>query len=98
MKKILILILFFFNLACKQNAKRVDVESQLKKTMSEFLYKTVNNDSSKVTFEIEELIYFKDPEFYECEFKVKMKQANHDTTDIMKARIAKDFSKVVRMS
>ncbi len=98
MNKFYIFLISIFVLSCKQKAKPVDVESQLRKTMSEFLYKTVNNDSSKVKFEIQGLIYFRDPEFYECEFKVKMKQANHDTTDIMKARIAKDFSKVVRMS
>ena len=94
-KTFLLLSILFF--ACQQKTAKTDVDTQLRKSMSEFLYQSVHNDSSKVKFEIKELIFFGDKEFYECEFKVKMSHSGKDTTDIMKARIAKDFSKVVRM-
>lgn len=98
MRKTLICLVLLIAFACHQKPTPAEVETRLKKTMSEYLYQSVHNDSSKVKFEIKEVGYFADKEFYECEFKVKMLQAGHDTTAGMKARIAKDFSKVVRIS
>ena len=97
MKKIVscIIIVFFF-FACSQKPTAADLENRLKKTMSAFLYQSVQNDSSKVKFLVKDVLYFADKDFYECEFHVQMQQQGHDTTDLMRARIAKDFSKVVR--
>lgn len=89
----MLLLLVF---ACQTKPTPNDVETRLKKTMSAFLYEKINNDSSAVKFEVKEVSYFADKDFYECEFRVKMTRAGHDTTDMMSARIAKDFSKVVR--
>ena len=82
--------------ACNQKPTKTDIENRLKKTMSAFLYESVHNDSSKVKFVVKDVLYFADKDFYECEFHVQMKQQGHDTTDLMRARIARDFSKVVR--
>jgi len=98
MRKTQLCLSLLLALACGTRPKPEEVESRLKRTMSEFLYQSVNNDSSKVKFEVKQVIYFADKEFYECEFKVKMLQAGHDTIAGMKARVAKDFSKVVRVS
>ncbi len=96
MRKTWIAIFFIAAVACTQKPTAADVENRLKRSMSEFLYRSVNNDSSKVKFHVMDVTYFADKEFYECEFHVKMLQQGHDTTDLMRARIAKDFSKVVR--
>lgn len=96
MKKLLYTLLFLCALACQQKQKPNDLEHQLKKAMTAFLYETVNNDSARVQFQVTEVAYFKDTEFYECEFQVRMKQEGLDTIGAMKARITKDFSKVLR--
>ena len=96
MRKALVCLLLLFSFACHKKPTPSEVETRLKRAMSEFLYESVNNDSSKVKFEVNQVMFFADKEFYACEFKVKMLQAGHDTTAGMKARIAKDFSKVVR--
>ncbi len=97
MKKIgsCIIVAFFF-FACTQKPTAADLENRLKKTMSAFLYQSIQNDSSKVKFVVKDVLYFADKDFYECEFHVQMLQQGHDTTDLMRARIAKDFSKVLR--
>lgn len=98
MKNTIICLALMLSFACQQKPTPADLENRLKRTMSAFLYKSINNDSSKVKFEVNQVIYFEDKEFYECEFNVKMLRDGHDTTNGMKARIAKDFSKVVRTS
>lgn len=98
MRKTLLCLSLSFAFACGTTPKPAEIETRLKRTMSEFLYQSVNNDSSKVKFKVKQVIYFADKEFYECEFKVQMLQAGHDTIAGMKARVAKDFSKVVRVS
>ena|SRR6478672_4917850 len=96
MRKIAALMLFAVGIACSPKPTPTDVSDRLKRAMSEFLYRSVNNDSSRVKFRVNEVTYFADKEFYECEFKVNMMQAGHDTTAMMRARVASDFSKVVR--
>jgi len=98
MKKTLICLALLFAFSCNKKPTAADVEARLKRTMSEYLYQSVKNDSSKVKYEVKEVIYFKDVDFYECEFKVNMLQPGHDTSGVMKAKIAKDFSKVIRKS
>ena len=96
MKKIVACLMVLLTVACAQKPVANDLENRLKRTMSSFLYETVNYDSSKVKFLVKDVLYFADKDFYECEFHVQMLQQGHDTTDLMRARIAKDFSKVVR--
>ena len=89
----MLLLLVF---ACQTKPAPNDVENRLKKTMSVFLYEKINNDSSNVKFDVKGVTYFADTDFYECEFQVRMTREGRDTTNMMRARIAKDFSKVVR--
>ena len=95
-KKILVCLLLILGLCCQKKPKPSELEKQLRKTMSAFLYKSVNNDSSKVKYDVKEVIFFEAPDFYECEFNVKMSQAGKDTTGVMGARITKDFLRVSR--
>lgn len=96
MKKILACLILLSVFACQKKPKPDEVEQRLKKAMSEFLYQSVNNDSSRVTFDVKEVIYFEEAEGYECEFKVNMAQAGKDTLGVMKATVTKDFTKVSR--
>lgn len=97
MKKALCYLLIMATIACQRKPEATAVEKHLKKAMSAFLYKEVNNDSSRVRFHVKEVVYFKEADFYECEFTVGMQTAaGKDTTGIMKARITRDFAKVTR--
>lgn len=96
MKKLFCLLALVCMVACQKKPKPSEVQQHLKKAMSEFLYNSVNNDSSKVKFDVKDVIYFEDAEAYECEFNVRMVQAGKDTTGVMKATVTKDFTKVSR--
>jgi hypothetical protein len=103
-------ILFFIQmLSCKAKDTPVDMGNDLKKVMQAYLYNAVNNDSSKVKYRVEDVVYYDDKErnVYECEFTVNM-QTKHidsgenmkvkllDTTGKMKANISRDLQKVER--
>lgn len=96
MIKSILACFLFLTLSCQQSTKPAEVELHLKKAMSAFLYQSVKKDSSKVTFSVLEVSFFSDSGFYQCDFRVKMSQKGKDTTGAMKARVAKDFSKVIR--
>lgn len=96
MKNILFALYLLMFFACQPKPAPVDVETRLKKAMSDFLYAKINNDSTTVKFTVKEVTFFADKDFYECEFRVNMKRESFDTTAMMRARIASDFSKVVR--
>ncbi|PWT74292.1 MAG: hypothetical protein C5B59_11475 [Bacteroidetes bacterium] len=85
----------FFN-SCERKLSQNDVENELKKAMTNQLYKGIGNDSSKVKYQVVSVNFFEDKGFYECEFKVHMTSNTTDTTGIMAARISKDFSRVAR--
>ncbi len=82
--------------SCEKKPKTADVNEHLNKAMRKFLYGTVNNDSSKVKFDVQEVLFYEAANFYECEYKVHMVSPGKDTTGIMKARVSKDFTKVNR--
>ncbi len=82
--------------ACQKKPKPEEIQQHLKKAMTEFLYNSVNNDSTRVKFRVQEVIYFEQDNGYECEFKVGMIQNEKDTTGVMKALVTKDFAKVSR--
>ena len=87
------------SLSCRFTVSREEVETKLKKTMTEYLYKSVNNDSSKVKYRVLNVIFFEEKTLYRCEFDVKLSRPNGwDTTGKMTADIRKDFKKVVRKS
>jgi hypothetical protein len=71
-------------------------EIRLKQAMLQKLYKDINNDSSTVKYEILSVSFFEGREYYNCEFKVHLKQPQLDTTGFMTADISKDMSVVKR--
>ena len=83
---------------CKRKMSNDDVDMELKKALTEHLYKAINYDSARIKYEVKKVTFFEDKTFYECEFYVRVVSPNHDTTGVMTARISKDFSKVVRKS
>ncbi len=97
MKKLFACLFLFATItACQKKPKPEEVQKHLKKAMTEFLYTSVNNDSSRVQFRVHEVIYFEQDNGYECEFRVGMIQNGNDTTGVMKALVTKDFAKVSR--
>lgn len=97
--KNLLIVVFFAIMACGEKTKiRSEVSVHLNKAMSAYLYDKVHNDSSKVKYDVQEVIFFEDATFYECEFKVRVQSTGKDTTGIMKARVSKDFTHVNRES
>jgi hypothetical protein len=98
MKKLFILIAAVFSIfSCKRNLSSSDVETELKKALTNHLYKSIQYDSNRIKYDVQTVTYFEDKTFYECEFKVRViALPNHDTTGTMTARISKDFSKVSR--
>ena len=94
-----LLLLMLATLGCfKKEASRQYVENKLKQAMQNYLYQSVNNDSSTVRYRVETVDFFEAPEFYECEFTVHVFSpvAHYDTTGFMTARISKDFVTVKR--
>jgi hypothetical protein len=75
-----------------------DLQTRLKFSMQDYLYKSVNYDSGKVKYKVEEVVYYDDARGYDCEFKVRMTTKGiKDTLGIMRAQISKDFKKVDRI-
>lgn len=82
---------------CVEKKQPDDVPGQLKKTMKQFLEQSANGNTTGTQFTVEEVAYYADKEFYECEFTVRMKRlTGKDTTGQMLARIKKDYSSVMR--
>ncbi|HXL57549.1 MAG TPA: hypothetical protein VN958_14895 [Chitinophagaceae bacterium] len=97
MKKIFVLFFIVILTACNINSSPEELEAKLKSTMTDYLYKSVNYDSSKVKYHVQEVIYYNDKDYYDCEFKVLMSvTGGKDTVGGMWARISKDFTKVLR--
>jgi len=95
MKKISLLFFALILFACNRNLPPEETRAKLKSTMTDFLYKRVNYDSSKVKYRVEDVIYYIDKDSYDCEFKVFMSvRGRKDTLGDMRARISKDFAKV----
>ena len=66
--------------------------------MSVYLYKQVNNDSSKVKYQVKDVSYFAEKKLYTCDFKVRMILPGRlDTTGTMRAYISKDFKEIKRV-
>jgi len=97
MKKIFALLYIVSLGACNANPSPAEVEQKLKTAMNDYLYKSVNYDSSKVKYRVQDVIYFNDKDYYDCEFKVFMSViGGKDSMGSMNARISKDFKTVLR--
>ena len=93
--KVIIASLLLICFSCKENIN-ANVETALKRSMTDFLYSTVQYDSSKVKYRVDSVIYFEDKDFYDCEFTVQVISAEKDTTGVMGATVSKDFKTVKR--
>jgi hypothetical protein len=70
---------------------------QVEKTMKQFLEQSAQGNTTGTQFTVEEVAYYAGPDFYECEFTVRMTRlSGGDTTGQMQARIKKDYSSVSR--
>ena len=97
MKKISALFFALILCACNRNLSPEELQAKLKSTMTDFLYKNVKYDSSKVKYRVQDVIYYIDKDSYDCEFKVFMSvKGGKDTLGDMRAKISKDFTKVSR--
>ncbi|HEV3222931.1 MAG TPA: hypothetical protein VGZ90_08640 [Puia sp.] len=86
--------------SCVKKMSNEDVQENLKAAMSLYLNHQPRIDTSRVKFNVLEVIYFEDKTKYLCNFKVNMKEKRinqlFDTTGNMSARISKDFKNVSR--
>jgi hypothetical protein len=87
-------------ISCVKKTSRKDTEDGLKNAMGLYLNHSPKIDTSRVKFNVLEVTYFEDKEYYVCHFKVNMKQERKDrlldTTGSMSAHISKDFKDVSR--
>lgn len=98
MKKIAALLMVSLLCACvRQHADTPEEKKEkLMAAMQDFLYKSINYDSSKVKYHVLDVLYFEANAVYDCEYKVNMRTATLDTTGTMSARVSKDMKTVVR--
>ncbi|SRR5579871_130689 len=94
--KACLLSIIFFSTSCERHLTIEETQTALKSAMQHFLDSQNNVDTSKVKFSVLEVEYFEDKAKYDCEFKIKMRLPDHDTTGIMGASVSKDFSTVKR--
>ena len=101
---ILFISVSFFACVANENPSRDEVEAKLRTAMQDHLYSSVNNDSSKVQYRVENVVFYDDAKanVYICDFTVHMKVKSAtrlvDTTGNMRATISKDFKTVKRSS
>jgi hypothetical protein len=97
MKKILALVMLVTTLfACSTEPTPEETEKELRKSMQNFLEKPHEGKPQNAVYEVKDVTYFPGKEFFECEFVVHVKTDTQDTTGVMKAKVSRDFSKVIR--
>lgn len=97
MKLLFTVLLLGLFTACLQKQPVEDVPDKLKKTMKQFLEQSASGNTTGTQFTVQEVVYYADKDFYECEFTVRMTRlSGGDTTGQMQARIKKDYSSVIR--
>lgn len=96
--KIAIGCIILFAVACRRTIPKVNVPLELKKAMLTYLQRQPNYDSTRVHFEVRDVYYYADTNFYRCEFKVHMvvPSSHVDTTGMMDGTVSKDFKTVHR--
>lgn len=98
MKRLSAILLLFIIGACNRNPSPEDIQTKLKSTCLDYMYSRVNYDSSKVKYYvIGDVVYFDDPQYYICDFKVNMKIVGvKDTIGIKRLYINHDFKVISR--
>ncbi len=105
--KLIAILSLMIMLSCRaKDSTPLGVQEDLKNAMQSFLYNSVNNDSAKIKYHVEDVAYYEDTDKYICRFTVNLKIKSidsgnikvkpFDTTGIMKANISKDFKKITR--
>ena len=86
--------------SCFHQQSKKEVVENLKTAMDLYLNHDPRIDSSKVKFTVLEVTYSETPKYYNCNFKVNLKDQTSgivkDTTGIMVASISRDFKDVSR--
>jgi hypothetical protein len=84
--------------SCEKKYSPQETQDKLKTAMLRSI--AAEKDTTKAKFQILNVFYFAEKNFYDCEFKVRMKVlgTNIDTVGFMKATISKDFETVKRKS
>jgi hypothetical protein len=92
------LILF----SCAKKWSRKDTEEGLKSAMNQYLNHSPKIDTSRVKFNVLDVVFFEEDQYYRCNFQVNMKEKMNDhlldTTGAMNAKISKDFKTVTRIN
>jgi hypothetical protein len=97
MKKLVSILFIFTIISCNANLSENEVKENLKTAMNDYLYKSVNYDSSQVKYRVRDVVYYSDKDYYDCEFKVFMLvTGGKDSMGTMNAKITKDFKTVLR--
>jgi len=97
MKKIILLLIAgcFLTVACARKLSRKELKERLEKTMADHLQQRQPSNSSHPRFDVLDVVWFEETEYYRCEFTVKMTlPEGKDTTGVMRQKVYKDFSKV----
>jgi hypothetical protein len=91
-----LLLLLLLGVGCKPRAlSGKELEDKLRKTMTEYLHKSMDLGTE---VEVKDLSFYPDKikDAYLCEFDVRIKHLNSDTTGKMSAQISSDFKTVTR--
>jgi len=98
MKRLARILLLFIAVACNRNPDPEEIQAKLKAAMLDYMYSRVNYDSTKVKYYvIGDVIYYDDPQYYICDFKMNMKITGvKDTVGIKRLYITHDFKVISR--
>ena len=97
MKKFLALVILVTTLfACSTEPTPEETEKELKKSMQNFLENPHDGKNPNAVYEVKDVTFYPGKEYFECEFVVHVKTDMQDTTGVMKAKVSRDFSKVIR--
>jgi hypothetical protein len=94
--------ILLLTIACKKKFSSQQTQDNLKQAWLTFLKNGPHTDTTRVKFQIIDVVYFQDSTvdsaYYICEFKVRMKIPSRriDTVGTMNGTISKDFSIIHR--
>jgi hypothetical protein len=94
-KALLAAFLLLASIACKRKSSAEQVKERLEKTMTDYLQNRRAPGAPPLKFEVLDVIYYEEPNQYDCEFKIKLYRPNGtDTTGMVKGKVSKDFTKI----
>ena len=82
------------SVACKRRISGAELKEQLEKAMTQHLDSGARSSTLHPHFDVLDVAWYEETDYYRCEFKVKMTLPDgKDTTGIMKQKVSKDFSR-----